>query len=97
MSMVSATKSVVSSRMSMWFYISIGLMVIVTLLAPQKLGMLIYKVNLITIAAWLGYWIDRLTFYYARPDQVPEALQAAANIRRAVIMAACILAMAIGL
>lgn len=97
MGITSATKSVATSRMVAWVYISIPLLVIVVLLAPQKMGLLVYKISLITIAAFLAYRIDRAAFPYARPDQVAEALMPAAMIRRAVIMAAVVLAMAIGL
>ena len=69
----------------------------VWILSPQKIGLVVYKINLITIAAALAYWIDRAAFPYARPDQVTEALMPAAMIRRAIIMACRRLAMALGL
>lgn len=97
MGITSATKKAATSRMSAWVYISIPLLIVVVLLSPQKVGLVIYKLNLVTIAAALGYWLDRGAFPYARPDQVAEALMPAAMIRRAVIMAAVVLAMAMGL
>ena len=97
MGVTSATKSAATSRMSTWVWISIPLLIVVVLLSPQKVGLVIYKLNLVTIAAALGYWLDRGAFPYARPDQVAEALMPAAMIRRAVIMAAVVLAMALGL
>lgn len=97
MDIKSATKSVATSRMSTWVWISIPLLIVVVVLSPQKLGLLVYKLNLVTIAAALGYWLDRNAFPYARPDQVAEALMPSAMLRRAIIMAAVVLAMAMGL
>ena len=97
MNIKSATKSAATSRMSTWIWISIPLLIAVVLLSPQKALLVAYKINLITIAAFLAYRIDRAAFPYARPDQVSEALMPSAMLRRAIIMAACVLAMALGL
>ena len=70
MGITSATKSAATSRMSTWVWISIPLLIVVAILSPQKIGLVVYKINLITIAAALGYWIDRTAFPYARPDEV---------------------------
>ena len=90
MGITSATKSVATSRMSTWVWISIPLLLVVAILSPQKIGLVVYKINLITIAAALAYWIDRTAFPYARPDQVAEALMPSAMIRRSIIMAAVV-------
>jgi hypothetical protein len=97
MGVTSATKSAATSRMSTWIWISIPLLIVVAILSPQKIGLVVYKINLITIAAALGYWIDRTAFPYARPDEVSEGLMSASMVRRSMIMAACVLAMALGL
>ena len=98
-------ESIKNSRMIIWLAISIPLFLIVAIISPQKIDLLIYKAVLITFSAWLGYRIDRGLFPYARPDRLTEEPAvpgsdlafAAAMQRRATIVAACVLAMAIGL
>lgn len=105
MNITSATKKAATSRMIIWLAISIPLFLIVAFLSPQKIDLLVYKAVLITFSAWLGYRIDRGLFPYARPDRLAEEPAmpdsdlafSAAMQRRAIIVAACVLAMAIGL
>lgn len=54
-------------RMGTWLFVSLGLFAIIALIAPYQLPVAIYKLALITSAAWVGYWIDRGLFWYARP------------------------------
>ena len=54
MGITSATKSAATSRMSTWVWISIPLLIVVAILSPQKIGLVVYKINLVTIAAALG-------------------------------------------
>lgn len=42
---------------------------IIALVSPQQLPVVIYKLALITLAAVLGYWLDRSLFPKARPGQ----------------------------
>ena len=56
-------------RMAPWLAVSIVLALVVALIAPQQLPVSLYKLSLITSAAWAGYWIDRGLFPYARPDR----------------------------
>lgn len=56
-------------RMSGWTAITILLAIAIYMLAPQQLVVSLYKLSLITMAAVVGYWIDRSLFPYARPDQ----------------------------
>lgn len=55
-------------RLSGWILITICLMVGILALAPQQLPVTMYKLSLVTLAAVVGYWIDRSLFPYARPD-----------------------------
>ena len=97
--------SIKNSRMIIWLAISIPLILLIAFISPQKIDLLIYKAVLITFSAWLGYRIDRGLFPYARPDRlaeeptVPDSDLAfsAAMLRRAIIVAASVLAMAVGL
>ncbi|EFL53014.1 hypothetical protein DesfrDRAFT_0062 [Solidesulfovibrio fructosivorans JJ]] len=40
----------------------------VAVLSPAQLPVAAYKLSLVAIAGYLGYWIDRWCFPYARPD-----------------------------
>ncbi len=60
---------------------------------PQ-LQTLCWKLGNLTIAGFMGYWLDRTVFYDTRPDAVTSPLY---HIRRAIVMAAAMLAVAMGL
>lgn len=106
-------------RMALWLFISLVLVLLIGLFAPQLLPVSLYKLSLITSAAWVGYWIDRSLFPYARPDvylnipwsigapMAPKATAravqhglgpvfAAAMLRRALIIAAAMIGVALG-
>jgi len=83
------------NRMNLSIVIPLGLLAVIALTAPQQVGVLLYKVSLVGIALWLGYWADRLIFPYARPDKCGHPHQA--EIRRAILIASIILAVATGL
>ncbi|MFS4552628.1 putative holin [Comamonas resistens] len=55
-------------RMTSWWLIATVLSLAVFLIAPQQLPVSLYKLNLISLAALAGYWIDRAVFPYARPQ-----------------------------
>lgn len=61
-------------------------------LAPQMQTVL-WKLGNLTVAAYAGYWIDRRAFRRRIDDTSPPLEQ----LRRAVVMAAAILAVAMGL
>lgn len=69
---------------------------------PEQFMVVLNKTASVMFPVWLGYWADRLTSPYARPDKLMEspAMPAsdlafsAAMIRRAIIMAAVITAYA---
>jgi hypothetical protein len=102
-------------RMALWLVVSIVLAVVVALLAPQQLPVSLYKLSLITTAAWMAYWIDRGLFPYARPDRFiawcaspgapgralsitrEQAIAVAASmLRRAILIAAAMIGVALG-
>ncbi|MCV2359650.1 putative holin [Paucibacter sp. TC2R-5] len=87
-------------RFSAGLVVALLLLVAVWAIAPQQLPVTLYKLTLVTIAAVAGYWLDRGLFPYARPDKVArcmgDAVIAAAMLRRAVIVAAAMLAMGLG-
>lgn len=109
-------------RLSGWLFITLLLVLAVLLLAPQQLPVSLYKLSLVSLAAVVGYWIDRSLFPYARPDtflpadvelpaqaadaapvlleaeHCPDSMRLAGvcMLRRAVIVAATMVAMGLG-
>ena len=99
-------------RLSGWLIITIALLFLVWLLAPQQLPVSLYKLSLVSLAAVVGYWLDRSLFPYARPDffmllvnvhkyrsyesAIAAAALAASMIRRAIIVGCAMLAMGLG-
>ena len=96
-------------RMSSWAAFAFLLLIPVALINPQQVMVIIQGLCKIALAAWVGYWIDRCAAPYARPDallqRMPQDARAivlnvafgAASLRRGLIMAAAMIALAIGL
>lgn len=61
------------------------------LFAPFKLGVAIWMLTKIFLAAYSGYWIDRLAFKHARPHTIDPERQDLRFISRAIIIGACII------
>jgi hypothetical protein len=81
-----------------WLVVAALLSLVIAVVAPHQLGVTAYKLSLVSLAAVAGYWIDRSLFYYARPDDfsLTDAQVAAAYIRRAIIVGACIVGVSLG-
>jgi hypothetical protein len=97
----------IRARMAGWLLVSLALTVAVAATAPTQLPVSLYKLSLITSAAWVAYWIDRSLFPYARPDAfliqpekpaTPEMQLAfgLAQLRRAIIIGAAMVGVALG-
>lgn len=88
-------------RLSGWLIAAIILFVLIGWISAPQMPVVIYKLSLVSLSAVLGYWLDRSLFPWARPDSFcpwEESLCcAAAMIRRAIIVAAVCLAVAMGL
>jgi hypothetical protein len=56
--------------MSCWLAVSALLLGAVALLAPQQMPVLANKLLLVTLAAWLGYWLSVSAFPSARPGHL---------------------------
>ena len=84
--------------MTDWLLVTLVLLAAIAVLSPQQLPVSLYKLSLITMAAVVGYWIDRSLFPYARPDNLSLAtsLQAASMLRRAIIVGCAMLAVSLG-
>lgn len=48
--------------------LAVILVAAVALVAPQQIGVILFKACLISLASYGGYWLDRTVFPYARPD-----------------------------
>ena len=85
--------------MTDWMVITLLLVTMVYASAPHLLGVSLYKLSLVTLAATVGYWIDRGLFPYARPNDIrltDPIERSAAMIRRAVIVGACVVGVSLG-
>jgi len=82
-------------RMAQWLALAAlfyGLALTVFGGQPQ-LQTLAWKLGNVTVAAWVGYWLDRRAFRLPITPKSPGLEQ----IRRAIIMAAAMLAVSLGL
>jgi hypothetical protein len=88
----------------------LALLILVLLAAPQQLPIIAYKLALVTGAGVAGYGLDRALFPYGRPHAAlpdcyygdtpidgSQVLYIVAQGRRAVIVAAAMLAVGLGL
>ncbi|MFZ6872851.1 putative holin [Undibacterium sp. Di27W] len=111
-------------RMTEWLVAAVLLSLVIGAFYPNQFPVSLYKLNLIAIAAVVGYWLDRSLFPYARPDaflardledientaEVEDSplqfelecslqndiLAAVSMIRRAIIVAAAMVAVGLG-
>jgi hypothetical protein len=87
-------------RLAGWGGLTLALTLLMTALAPQQIPVSLYKINLVMIAGLLGYWLDRALFPYARPDAWAQSARtdvfAACLLRRALVVAAAMIAVGLG-
>jgi len=87
-------------RMIVATVLSVALSIAISQLAPHQALVTLYKFSLVTGAGVAGYYLDRELFPYARPDILlvggRESAFAAAQIRRAIIVGAMMLAVGMG-
>lgn len=87
-------------RMTASILVSAATGVAIAQLAPHQALITLYKFSLVTGAGVAGYYLDRELFPYARPDIFlvggREIAFAAAQIRRAIIVGAMMLAVGMG-
>jgi len=88
-------------RMSDWFVCAAVLLSLVAWLAPANLPVVMYKLSLVALAGVLGYVLDRSLFPYARPHEHfvdgHHAIGVGCMLRRAVIVAAAMIGVTMGL
>jgi hypothetical protein len=96
-------------RLTLLLLLNISIIGILFLIAPQQLPVTLYKLSLVTLAGFVGYWVDRMLYPYARPHVALQAFSMGAPmpanrdlvfclcmLRRAIIVAAAMLAMGLG-
>lgn len=89
-------------RIGPWLILALITTVAVGFLYPHQLGVLLWSLTKLCWGAYLGYWIDRSIFPYARPGDYQcsngSGLSAIAllMLRRAIIIAAAVLALGLG-
>lgn len=87
-----------AARLWGWWLVTALLVLVLAKISPQNLDVLPYKLVLVTAAAPVAYWLDRGLFRGASYDDFQEPLlKAAAMIRRAMVFAAVVLGMTLGL
>lgn len=98
-------------RMSVTAVMAVALLCCVAVVAPQQLGIIVYKVTLVVMAGVAGYCLDFALFPYGRPHLFkPDGANAthqekwrtlakfiSAQFRRAIIVAAAMLSIGLGL
>lgn len=94
------TLSTLDARLPRFWKTAILSLVGVALLAVvsvDQLGVIFKKSVLVSVAAVVGYYIDRAAFPYARPHEMMGGGSFNwATIRRAILIAATLLAFALG-
>lgn len=88
-------------RLTFMLIVAVCLTTVIAVVAPQQLPVTLYKLSLITIAGVAGYWLDRELFPYARPDRFQndplwEFAFVLTQLRRALVVAACIVGVGLG-
>lgn len=53
-----------------WLLLALIATAVVALLAPYQLGVLVWSMSKLAFGAYLGYWIDRTIYPYARPHDL---------------------------
>jgi len=80
-------------HMSLWFVVSLALLLIVAPLNPVLLASYLWALSKISAAAAIGYGFDWAAFRDFEPSRLePGIEQAMAQTRRATIMAAAMIA-----
>ena len=83
-------------RMSQWLALALLLYLVAPVLSAVgmvQLSTVVWKVGHLTVAAHVGYWIDRNAF----GDRITPASSDTQKLRRAIVIGCALLAMALGM
>lgn len=83
-------------RLWPWLGLAVASTAVVGVLAPHQLGVLVWTLSKISLAAWLGYRIHRSLERGPRPHELEGATRDAALLRRALIVGAVVVAIGLG-
>lgn len=95
-------------RVGPWLVAALVMAAIVGVLYPHQLGVLLWSLTKLSFGAYLGYWIDRSLFPYARPHVLfygadrlsdtsrPEQVEGGRTMRREASLATLRRAIIIG-
>lgn len=64
---MSLLKKMRHQRLRNWIILAVVLLLAIAIVSPMQLGVTLYKLSLVSIAAILGYHLDRALFPYASP------------------------------
>ncbi|BCZ41309.1 TPA: putative holin [Serratia marcescens] len=64
---MSLLKNLRHQRLRNWIILAVVLLLAIAIVSPMQLGVTLYKLSLVSIAAILGYHLDRALFPYASP------------------------------
>jgi len=79
-----------------WLALALAACGVMAVIAPWQLGVLVWALAKLALAAWLGYWIDRTVYPYARPHEAHDNQAfGAATLRRAIILVGAMIALAL--
>lgn len=84
-------------RMGVMLVATVVLALAIFWVARQQLGVIVYKAALLTMAAVVGYWVDRTAFPLSRPHMFGDAeVRWRYEIRRAYVICAAMLTAGLG-
>lgn len=81
------------ARMLQWLIAALALYAVAMMIVQPQIQTALWKAGNVTLAAWLGYRIDRRAFHYERCKEGKNMCQ----LRRAMIISAAMLAIGLGL
>ena len=90
--------SEIGAKIRLWPWLSLALFTaaVVAVYRPSMIGLLAWSLCKLSFGAGLGYWIDRSIARGPRPHELDGEAKDRALLRRAIIVASAILAMALG-
>ena len=98
LALVASNAAAFSARIRLWPWLVLALITsaAVAIHRPEMAGLLLWTLCKLSFGAGLGYWIDRSIARGPRPHELDGEAKDRALLRRAIIVASAILAMALG-
>ncbi|WP_051617187.1 putative holin [Desulfonatronovibrio hydrogenovorans] len=80
-----------------WLFLAGVMTVFIGITSPHQLGVLLWILTKVSLAAFLGYWIYRSLHPYARVHELTGEERRNAMLVRAIYVGAAIIALGLGL